>query len=238
MNFSLNTESANIKTGAIPVSMSDSATCPDACPFKSNGCYAAQGPMNWIWKALDRGTMNRKGKVYNFGIQWDGLLLAVSSLAQGIFWRHNQAGDLKGENNQIDSHALRQLVGANKGKRGFTYTHKPVLDRQGEFAKANREAIAHANSNGFTVNLSGNNLAHADELKALGIGPVVAIVPDTFEGTKGTTPAGNRFVVCPAQTKEGTTCKDCQLCQKQRSVIVAFKSHGMGKNKVNQIANK
>lgn len=238
MNFSLNPKSENVKTGPIPVSMSDSSTCPNSCPFKANGCYAAQGPMNWIWKSLDRGYMQRNGNRFNFGTNWKAFLVAVSELASGVFWRHNQAGDLYGAKDKINLAALKQLVKANSGKRGFSYTHYPVLDRQNNNAKANREAVRFANANGFTVNLSGNNLAHADELKALGIGPVVAVIPDTFADTKGTTPGGNRFVVCPAQTREGVTCKDCQLCSKQRGIIVCFRSHGIGKNKVNQIANK
>lgn len=230
MNFSLSLKSSNVKVGPIPVSMSSSDTCPDACPFKANGCYAAQGPLNWIWKQLDKGLLVRQGKSYKVGMAWKAFLEQIKALPAGIFWRHNQAGDLIGENNKIDSKALAALVEANQGKRGFTYTHKPMTS-------ANMKAVKNANEKGFTINLSGNNLEHADTLKALGIAPVVAVVSDSFQGSKGVTPKGNRFIVCPAQIKEGVTCATCQLCSKQRNIIVAFKAHGMAKAKVNTIAN-
>jgi hypothetical protein len=229
--FTLSLKSSNVKVGPIPVSMSNSGTCPDACPFKSKGCYAGQGPLNWIWKALTRGSLKRNGKSYSFGINWKTFVKQVKALPQGVFWRHNQAGDLAGDNNKIDFSKLKELVKANIGKKGFTYTHKPMT-------KENVKAVEFANKNGFTINLSGNSLVHADELKSLGIAPVVAVLPSDFQGDKGETPKGNRFIVCPAQTKEGVTCSTCQLCSKQRNIIVAFKAHGMAKGAVNQIAKQ
>jgi len=68
-------------------------------------------------------------------------------------WRHNEAGDLPGEGDDIDVPKLRALVQANRGKRGFTYTHKPVLDNP-----QNAVAIKCANQNGFTVNLSADSI--------------------------------------------------------------------------------
>ena len=42
-----------------------------------------------------------------------------------------------------------------------------------------KRIIKEANQNGFTVDLSANNLAHADKLKALNIAPVVVVLPST-----------------------------------------------------------
>jgi len=70
---------------------------------------------------------------------------------------------------------LAQLVEANQGKRGFTYSHKPATG-------ANREAVAAANKAGFTINLSANNLSHADELAAHEIAPVVVVLPANVQG--------------------------------------------------------
>lgn len=220
-NFTLTLKSENIKVGKIPVSMSHSGTCPDACPLKKKGCYAGAGPLNWVWKRVDKG---------DFGVKWRSFIKKIKDLPEGIFWRHNQAGDLAGDNNIIDPTRLNDLIEANKGKRGFTYTHKPVLDN-----KRNAKLVQFSNQNGFTVNLSANNLSQADDLKALNIGPVVSILPSDFVDTKGVTPKGNRFVVCPAQTKEGVTCSSCQLCSKQRNIIVGFLAHGMAKKSVDLI---
>lgn len=229
MFYTLTAKSKNVKTGPIPVSMSDSKTCPSACPFKKSGCYAKSGPLAFNWAALDRGFMKRKGAQFAFGMNWKAFLGKIASLPSGTFWRHNQAGDLPGLGNAIAPNMLAQLVEANKGRNGFTYTHKPMTE-------ANQTAVKHANANGFTVNLSGNSLFHADKLMTTKAGPVVAVIPADFKDDKGLTPAGNRFVVCPAQTSANRTCATCKLCSKQRSIIIAFKAHGMNARKVSEIS--
>ena len=212
--YHLTIESRNSKVGPIPVSTSTAATCPDACPLKGAGCYAEGGPVALHWRKVTEGVR---------GTDWNTFVAQIAALPEGQLWRHNQAGDLPGENNAIDSKMLGELVNANKGKRGWTYTHKSVVDA------ANRDAIRDANANGFTINLSGNNLAHADELAALNIGPVV-VIQDVAEGTRAdtTTPAGHRVATCPATYRDDVTCASCQLCQrKNRKVIVGFPGHGM-----------
>lgn len=214
-NLSLTPISHNIKTGPIPVSTSSKSTCPDACPFKSGGCYAQGGPLNIHWNKITDGTR---------GTDFAGFLAAVKKIRRGQLWRHNQAGDLAGDNNAIDTESLKALVEANRGRKGFTYTHKPMTAE-------NMEAVKHANENGFTVNLSANNLRHADELKALNVGPVVVVLPsDQTENT--VTPNGNKVVVCPAVIRDDVTCSSCGLCQKQRGAIVGFPAHGTAKKKV------
>jgi hypothetical protein len=127
-------------------------------------------------------------------------------------------------------------VNANQGRKGFTYTHKPVLDSQSGPIEENRKAIASANAQGLTINLSANGLNHADKLAGLGIGPVTTLLP--YEDKRNTTtPHGRKVVVCPAQTREGTTCSTCGLCQRaERSVIIGFLPHGAQKQKALAIA--
>lgn len=218
----LTLESKNAKTGPIPVSTSDRSTCPDSCPLKAGGCYAAGGPLGMHWAKVSAG---KRGELL------EQFARKIEALPDGQLWRHNQAGDLPGKGDRINKKALARLVRANKGKRGFTYTHKPPLEH------GNARAIVQANEGGFTVNLSANSLSHADTLKSYNLGPVVSIVP---EGTpeKGLTPKGNRFVICPAQTREGVTCSSCKLCSRaDRSVIVAFLPHGSAARKANAVAN-
>lgn len=228
MNYHITLKSENIKTGAIPVTTSSRDTCPDACVFKNNGCYASSGALNFHWRKVDR---NERGGDINY------LAGAISNLTRNTFYRINQAGDLPGINNKINKRLFFKLVKANKGKKGYSYSHKPVIGDK-NYIKNNREYIKYSNKNGLTINLSGNSLSHADKLKELNIGPVATVVPF---GTKNTffTPAGHKGIVCPAQRENSKiTCEKCQLCQKQREVIVGFLGHGAAKNKVNKIANE
>lgn len=229
MKIHLTPVSSNAKTGPIPVSTSAMQTCPDACPFKAGACYASGGPLLLHWRKVSSG---ERGHTFN------EFLGEVKKFRAGQLWRHNQAGDLAGENNSIDVGALKQLVDANKGKRGFTYTHKPVLDRQGDGAASNRDAVKYANQNGFTVNLSANNLSHADELLKLGVGPVCAVVP--MDVTKNTvTPAGNRVVVCPATIRDGVSCSTCKLCSvAKREYVIAFPAHGAKKKSLSVMVSE
>lgn len=236
--ISFNPVSSNSKTGPIPTSMSQSDTCPDACPLKKAGCYAKLGMVRIHWSRLDKAA-TEGGSIYS----WSNFLNQISRLPRAQLWRHNVAGDLAGDNNKVDATKLHQLVTANKGKRGFGYTHKAVLDNQlgtnkaaNKTVAANREAIKQANISGFTINLSANNLAHADKLAALGIAPVVTILP-TDQLTNTFTPEGRKVVVCPAVTKDNVNCARCGLCQRgDRSCIVGFPAHGIQKRTVDAIA--
>lgn len=240
----LTLKSRNEKTGPIPVSTTESATCPDACPLL-NICYASGGPLGILWRALSSSTA---GETFSTGkgntcqsLTWEQFCGKVASFAPGTLWRHNQAGDLPGIGDRIDRAALDELVDANVGKRGWTYTHKPVTGKHGQ---ANRKAIAQANARGFTINLSADNLAEADTLAAAGIGPVVVVLPESIQGKQDglRTPDGRKVVVCPATYMGGidytrTDCSLCQLCQRQRSSIVGFPAHGASRRKVSAIAN-
>jgi hypothetical protein len=220
---SLTPKSRNAKTGPIPVSTTTNATCPTACPFNrtnEGGCYADGGPLRIQWDKVTRGEA---------GMAWGDFLQAVRALPADQLWRHNQAGDLPGIGDSIDGKALYELVAANTGKRGFTYTHKPMADIQ------SREAIHHANQSGFTINLSANNLDHADELADLGIAPVVVVLPKQ-QKDNCTTPKGRKVIVCPATQRDDVSCMTCGLCARLRDAIVGFPAHGAASNKANRIA--
>lgn len=184
----------------------------------TNGCYAETGPLKIHWRKVSQGL---RGKLYK------EFCKDVQRLHKGQLWRHNQAGDLIHSKGQIHTLALKELVKANKNKRGFTYTHHLVLNNTRK-AVANRHAISHANTNGFTINLSANNVSEADRLADLQIAPVTTVVPET-QLTSFLTPKGRRVVICPAVTHD-ISCADCQLCAiSTRKSIVAFPAHGYKK---------
>jgi len=191
-----------------------------------------------MWNALSRAV---PGEAYALprgtgqSLDWSGFCSEVESLPEETFWRHNQAGDLPGTGDRIDLVALAKLAQANTGRRGFTYTHKPVT---GPHGADNAKAIAEANARGFTINLSADNLSEADELSALNIGPVVVVLPESVHGNVTiTTPAGRRVSVCPATYRDEVTCASCQLCQRvSRKTIVGFPAHGASRRKASNIA--
>lgn len=219
----LTLKSRNAKTGPIPVSTTTQHTCPKACPFNranSGGCYADGGPLRIVWDKVTDGRV---------GVDWDTFCNDIATLPADTLWRHNQAGDLPGIGDAIDAKALAKLAKANTGKRGFTYTHKPM------HTKGNREAVRKANQTGFTVNLSGNNLSHADDLADLGIAPVVVVLP-ADQTANTVTPKGRKVVVCPATVRDDVSCKTCGLCQRMRDAIVGFPAHGNAIRKADAIA--
>lgn len=219
----LTDKSRNAKTGPIPVSTTSADSCPSACPFNNEnegGCYANGGPLAIHWRKITQG---KAGESFN------RFLDKVRALPAGQLWRHNQAGDLQGNGNRIDVRALRDLVSANTGKRGFTYTHKPMTS-------TNAALVRYANDNGFTINLSGNNASHADQLADLGVGPVVTVMASTTTDNT-TTPKGRKIVVCPATQRDDVSCATCKLCAiAERDFIIGFPAHGASKRKAESIA--
>ena len=224
-NVHITMKSNNKKVGKIPVSTTSASTCPAVCPFNhanEGGCYANAGPLAMHWAKVTDG---------NRGDTWSVFTGKIANLKDGQLWRHNQAGDLAGDGKRLDAKANFQLSEANKGKRGWTYTHYDVLN-----SKHNASVVQQMNGDGFVVNLSGNNLAHADDLYDLGIAPVTTVLPSD-QMTNTVTPKGRKVVVCPAVVKDDVSCEDCQLCARLRDAIVGFPAHGNGKKKADAIAN-
>lgn len=227
-------------TGPIMVTTSPRFTCPLTCAFRKGNntetagvCYAEHGALGgFIWTLLDRSPAGRHimngVRVHDFS----ELLYAIRSLPSGSLWRHNIAGDLPSNNRTtIDASSLNALVEANSGRKGFTFTHYDVLTNL-----ANRLAIAEANKNGFTINLSGNSLEHADQLADLRIAPVTTILPAETTAN-ATTPNGRTVVICPTST-HGVTCADCGLyARASRSTIIGFPASGGLKDRIKKETN-
>ncbi|WP_271595920.1 DUF7227 family protein [Bradyrhizobium sp. CCBAU 25360] len=203
-----------VKPVQILITTSPRSSCPLACPLRKGSagdqagvCYAEHGHLgHYIWTGLDRTKAGQRisGRipVYSF----DELLLTVRNLPPDMLWRHNQAGDLPSDDQMTISRLrLLALVTANSGRRGFTSAHFDVLSNE-----ENRLAIAKANANGFTINLSADSLAEADKFAALEMAPDTVVLPsDMMRNTA--TPEGRKVVICPAITHENVTCATCAL---------------------------
>ena len=219
-NYHLTPISANAKTGPIPVTTSPKDNCPPDCG-QAYLCYADAGPLALHWAAVTAGTR---------GTSWADHVAQLAQLPDGQLWRANQAGDLPRDQAgraTLDPRRLGELVRANIGKRGFTYSHWKDA--------ASIAWIRHANAWGFIVNLSADSLAEADHLADQAAGPVVVVLaPDQAENLR--TPAGRLVVICPATQRDDVTCASCQLCQRAtRPTIVGFPAHGTYKGRYRTI---
>lgn len=219
MKYTFTPASSNAKTGPIPTTYTSRESCPPSCPHYRASCYAENFHTRLHWDRMSTST----------GKELEDLTRAIYRLPKGQLWRHNVAGDLPGEGEQVDPYALGQIVKANRGRRGFTYTHKK-----------SPQAITwakHATDWGFTVNLSADDVGEADRLAVHGL-PLVTVVPmDTPKHT--TTPEGRPVLICPAQTTEGMTCALCGLCQRaDRRQVIGFRAHGMRAKQADAIARR
>ena len=225
MMVHLTLRSGNGKVGPIPVSTTSDDTCPPSCALKDGDCYAMSGPLLIHWRHVSAETR---------GTNWDDFCSSIKKLPKKQLWRHNQAGDLPGSNDVIDRTKLDQLVAANKNRRGFTYTHYPMTSQH------NLDSVRAANQGGFTVNLSSNNVYHADQLLDSTDLPVVTLMPlktNWENGKHAYTPKGRTIVRCPVEYRD-TSCMECQLCaQRDRSFVVGFTVHGIRKRRADIIAS-
>jgi len=219
LRFHLSLKSSNVKTGPIPVSTSSRATCPPTCPFLKNGCYADNYGLSFHWEAVTRGDR---------GTPWPEFLAAIRALPVGQLWRHNQAGDLWQPGTLTGRTALAQLVEANRGRRGWTYSHH-------KRTPATAQAFKAATAQGFTINASCHSEREADAAMAHGL-RAVFVAPSTETRRQWTTAGGNRAVICPAQRFAGMDCATCKLCQSRPSnVAIVFLAHGAGRKRIEQV---
>ena len=124
--------SQNAKTGPIPVSIIERASCWSGCALYENGCYAETGALAMHWDRVSRGMA---------GGSWSEFCAKIAALRPGRLWRYAQAGDLPGYGAEIDGALLDELVAANTGRNAIAFTHKPVLGDD-RIAVARTEALS------------------------------------------------------------------------------------------------
>lgn len=222
MYYAMNLK-GNTKT-QIPTTTSGKQTCPDTCPLKVKGCYAKNHFMGAFWEGVTNGTAKNL-------LDFSGLLESIKSLKNGQLWRLNQAGDLPHNNGFIDGAMVADIVEASSNKKGFTYTHHVLNDE-------NKAIIKEANSQGFTINISTNNLQEVDEhIKKHGDNlPLVTLLQLDAESVTYTQ-KGKKVVACPYEKNKKLTCKVCKLCaNSDRDYVIGFRAHGSAKKSVDIIA--
>jgi hypothetical protein len=213
--------SSNAKTGPIPTTTSERSSCWNGCPFYDKGCYAKSGPQALHWRKVSEGER---------GMSWAEFITAIRNIQRGQIWRHNVSGDLPHNGlGDIDADKVSQLVNANRGRKGYTYTHHPLNDD-------NVSVIRECNANGFTVNASTESVEVADKVMTEHGIPAVAVINSEESRRFFKTESGRKVIVCPATIHDNVTCATCGLCQKaDREFVIAFPAHGTAKKTVNSI---
>lgn len=217
MRVAFNPSSSNAQLGPIPASTTEKGSCPDTCPLKKV-CYAQFHFQGANWK-----------KVSTTGLTWSEFLSKIRRIAPGAIWRHNVSGDLPHVDGNINHEEVRGLIKANRGKKGYTYSHH-VLNTH------NLAIIKEANSNGFTISASCESVDVADSVMTEHGIPAVAVINSEESRRFFTTTNGRKVVVCPAKIHDNVTCATCGICSNpDRTVVVAFPAHGTAKKKTNEI---
>tara|TARA_Y100000401_G_scaffold115271_1_gene118700 strand:- start:20147 stop:20881 length:735 start_codon:yes stop_codon:yes gene_type:complete len=208
MAWRLKLVSGNSQTGPIPVSTSGKDTCNPKCPLIKK-CYAKK--LFWINNDWNKVSSGERGTDYSTFTN------SIRKLPHGQLWRHNQAGDIPSPNRPD---LVDQLIKANRGRRGFTYTswdHKDKL-----FLRAKRA--------GFTINKSCYTASSAAATAARGIPAVFSGAPVEYRDVTAWTEFGVRFVVCPTKRNSPAAkkvqCATCQLCHtRPDNTVIVFPLH-------------
>ena len=232
--------SSNRKTGDVIQSYSSRVTCPTSCKFRKNGCYADGYHTARQWDRCDNPEDSRyviNGEHLAIGLKeavFDKL--RKNPTRNKILFRHNIAGDISIEGtsmidiNRVDT--IAKAIEDTNGTignvlQGYTYTHCTI--------DLNASDIIHdAAKRGFLINASCETAEEARHAKALGINAVIASV-NPKETEKELKAIGLYGAQCPAQIKEGMDCNRCQLCAKNRKVVIIFGVHGNASKKAAKV---
>lgn len=215
--FGITEVSANKKTGPITTIKSDKSTCPSTCKLKKKGCYAKSYPLVIFWNRL-----------YKNGLSYLQLINKIRKLPKNQITRFWEAGDFPGKYNKINKLISLAIAKASKRIKGFCYTHYHPT-------KHNLPILKEIN-NYITVNLSADSIKEADYYMTLGL-QVVTLIPQEHPKLSYS-PAGNKIVICPYQTRKTKNCHSCgnynPLClRKERDYIIGFYPHANAAKSIN-----
>jgi hypothetical protein len=215
MRYGATAISKNSKVGPTLVTSTSMDSCWEGCPhhYKRNGsCYALFGPQGLYWRKIGN----------SIGMSFMQLFYYLRRhIPRHTVWRHNVSGDLpsrRPDNQDIDPRFVKVICKLNKQCQsyGFTYTHKPW--------RKNIYTLYYAYENGFTINVSTDDMDDAVEAYNRSLPTTVTVAHDTPAQLHHN---GVRFVVCPEQTGKMRNCVECKLCYKHdRKYVIMFRAHG------------
>ena len=195
------------------------STCPASCPLRGEGCYAQTGHV-----AITVARLDAAGATAEEAARCEADLIVAAALrgqAKGRALRIHVSGD-------ATTYAAAASIGAavatwrdHGGGRAWAYTH------------AWRDVPRYAWS---AVSVLASVEFEADGARSLAAGYAPALVVAEHASPRAEVRGGVRWIPCPAQTRESTTCADCRLCWdadalRQRGAGIAFAAHGSGRKR-------
>lgn len=213
--------SSNQKTGDIPQVYSARTSCPVDCPMRA-ACYAAHGKCALVLARCDSPDDVRHVRTFGeLRAQIAKSARRAQKIGARLLIRHGVSGDFaRPGTNLIDRRYLLRLADCYAGA-AYGYTHCIPC-------AANDRALDAALAADFPVSYSCETMQQADDVVARHQRAVLVWPADKPVPAK--TPAGNRLVVCPAQTHDNVQCCTCRLCaNKNRKTIIVFLAHGATK---------
>lgn len=217
----------NIPLGPFVAStyVSISATCPDTCTFKNNGCYEQEGASKKHSRARDDAaegwtafevTQAEAAKIdlmWKHGVPQDGA-------RGGRDLRLHVGGDVSCSNGARLLAEAAQRYRARGGGNVWVYTHRW------------REIPVEAWGPAISVLASCDELSEVPEAWRSGYAVAVA-VPEFPDGARAFKLGRRTAIPCPVEAGAKTTCATCRLCMddlrlRGSNLVIAFQEHGNG----------
>ena len=207
-NLIWNAKATNVKTGNVPTlfighTKQEAWESCNGCNLRGNGCYAWSGSVNIGASSTRRALAKGADKTLSYALKnrhVNARMVRVSAIGDIGRCSSKQASEIK----EAIGKTKLELVG---------YTHHW---REERVAKNWRGSLMAS-----CEKINDADLAVSQGWRATTI--VDEKSPHTF-----ISPAGNKVVICPAQTKNNITCNQCRLCNgsKKAAPIIAFIAHG------------
>lgn len=201
-----------------------SATCPNSCSLKGNGCYAETSFVGIHVSRLNKEAVGMsalqaaRAEAKAIDNSYNG-----GSVPAGRAMRLHVAGDSR---TVTGSKIINKAIGRWKERGGgdcWSYTHA--------WKAVNREEW-----HNVSMLASIESVTDVNAAREQGYAP--AMVVDSFNSPKAFKVDGcdTKWIPCPAQTKE-VGCSDCRLCFDANRLFegnfgIAFAAHGIMKNKI------
>ena len=194
--------SQSAKTGPIPASIIERASCWSGCALYENGCYAQAGDLPGYGAKIDGALLDE--------------LVAANTGKNAIAFTHKPVlGD------DTVAVANRRLIAA-AFKAGFTVNlsadNPAHADRLAELGIA---PIVTVLAQAYARKAVRHRLKRRRDEWA----ETISEWRDRTASLPRQTPAGKRIAVCPA-TYSDATCKTCGACARVRDAVIGFPAHG------------
>ncbi len=235
----------NRKTGPVSSTYVSQHSCPGSCPLRGQGCYAEAGPVGYVTRRLNASEVVRADTIAREEAE------AIDSLSSWRPLRLHVVGDCRTRASArivsaaADRYAARFFQRMKEMVFRATRTH--LMAERWKYEKI-VWTYTHAWRNversdwgGVSVLASCETAAQAEEATERGY--AVALIVEDYEQEAAYPLEGTslKVVPCPYQTR-GTPCDQCRLCWDdlrliRDRVLIGFRAHGAGKNRVLQQLN-